>query len=99
MVLFYELANHYDFKYQAQKLCDSFMCTFSVNSLVCTADFCKYAWYVYETRVWNLMLFTVFKILFYEILIMLGIQVYNKNIFFSQGYDTNLEFNTCPFID
>ena len=28
--IFYELANHYVFKYQAQKLCYSFMCTFSV---------------------------------------------------------------------
>ena len=37
--------------------------------------------------------FTVFKIVFYEILIMLGIKLITKT-YFLQGSDTNLEFNT-----
>ena len=39
---------------------------------------------------------TVFKILFYEILIMLGIKFIIKKQMCLQGFDTNLELNTCP---
>ena len=82
---FYELANLYVFKYQTQKFIDISMCTqklgdilcmFSVclvrNAVctlvhVCTANLCRYEHTCMDPDV----LFTVFKIMFYEILTML----------------------------
>ena len=79
---FYELANHYVFKYQAQKLCDSFICTFSVFWLSTHLYVPPICASIRDTRMNPDVKFIAFKILFHEILIMLGIQVYNKNIFF-----------------
>ena len=56
-------------------------------TLVCTTDACMNS----DVEL------TVFKILFYEILVKLGIEFITKSEFILQGSDTNLEFNTLPF--
>ena len=47
--IFYELANHYVFKYCVIVFCVLFRCFLvrnAVGTLVCTSDLCKYFWYV-----------------------------------------------------
>ena len=61
------------------------MCT-----VLCTADSCRYE---YAIRMNPDVELTVFKIVFYEILIMLGIKFITKPEFM-QGSETNLELNT-----
>ena len=93
MLLFFKwyflwVSQHYVFKYQAQKLCYSFMCTFSVFfGQKCCGHTCMYLRFVQVFLIpgtWIItdVEFTVFKILFQN---------------FLQGSDTNSEFNTWPF--
>ena len=63
-----------------------------VCTLVCTAELCKSSRKVYEP--WC-RFYYVFKIVFYEMLILLGIMLITKSDFL-QGPDTNLEFNLSP---
>ena len=91
---FHELAN---FKYQAQKLCDSFICIFSVfvGQKCCVTA----ALHVPPIRAGMRdtcmnpdVEFTVFSIVFHELLVLLSILKQKQNIL--QGSYTILEFNT-----
>ena len=83
----------YVLKYQTQKLCD-ILCVFyivfklvrnAVCTLACNADS--------RTCMNPDVEYTVFKIVFYEILNTLGIKFIIKTEFLQDSY-TNLEFNT-----